>query len=205
MKMKFRVWDCWIHAPVTICCIPSFFSKGITMPLIIVTSPSEKSGRTSLVVNLGFGLLAEGKTVNLYDLGLPPGDLRDWADRAVTEINQVQIWGEGRIEELIKKTAHHIAEPEQWILVDLDWRRVELARALVGISDCLLATVLLRELNIEGLLEFEEETKMLRSGRGIDLVVPTLVNAHNWAENEPGMMSLFEHFDEERIADPLPF
>ncbi|NPV92912.1 MAG: hypothetical protein HPY50_19265 [Firmicutes bacterium] len=164
------------------------------MPLIVVTSPKAGTGRTSLAVNLGFGLLMEGRPVQMYDLGLPPGDLADWIALASRGPQRLSVQND--LDRM---------DRGQWNVIDLDWRRRESVGGLIAGDGCLLATTRLKDLDIQELLELEAGVKSLRGGRGIDLVVPTMVNSHHWAENEPGMLSLFEHFEEERIADPLPF
>jgi hypothetical protein len=172
------------------------------MPLIIITSPESKTGQTSLVINLGFGLLREGRPVQLYDLGSPPGDLLKWASMAAGGAGRVPVWGGP--DELSDDLACSKADLGKFVLVDLDWRNREAAEEFISGSGCLLATTPLKGLKVEKMLALEAEVKNLRGGRGIDLVVPSMVNSHSWGENEPGLLSLFEHFGEERIADPLP-
>ena len=43
------------------------------MPLLLISSPWEQTGKTSLAVKLAWGLAGEGKPVWLFDWGLPPG------------------------------------------------------------------------------------------------------------------------------------
>lgn len=182
------------------------------MPFLLITSPSHSAGKTSLAVNLAAGLAREGNSVTLLDLGLVPGGIRKWVEGLESGNTLIEVWDEEIKEingEMDKYFCQRIRDalgenPGRWIVADLDDRRPELFKCLGRLSGCLLAAVTLRDLRVGELPEWEKGIKEVRSGRGIDLIVPAIVNAHDWAENEPGIITMMEHYDESVIADPMP-
>lgn len=178
------------------------------MPLLLISSPWKQTGKTSLAVNLAWGLASEGNPVWLFDCGLPPGPAVKWIKKLPIGNRTIigRTAGPGAESGKIFWQVAEVfsADRSRWVVIDLDGDRWDLLMRLVKLGGYLLVTVPLAGLNLKELLVWEQELKGAAS-RGISLVVPARVNVHHWAENEPAAAQLLAAFSEESVADPLPY
>ncbi len=163
-----------------------------------ITSVTPGQGKTTLAVNLAFGLIRRGYSAVIVDMGGDRG-LQDWLEKMpeVPEDLRLASWEEYKEQ----------ADEQGYIgVVDLDAERPGAGEVLAQADMVAGVVSLVGEFpSVEEMESAEQRVRQIRGRQtGFDLVVPNRLNPREWKENEGKLMTLVEVWGEERVADPLP-
>lgn len=163
-----------------------------------ITSVTPGQGKTTLAVNLAFGLIRRGYSAVIVDMGGDKG-LQDWLEKMpeVPEDLRLAPWEEYKEEAGLG---------ERFVVVDLDAEHPEAGEVLAQADMVVGVVSLIGDFpSAEEIKTAEQRVQQIRGRQtGFDLVVPNRLNPREWKENEGKLMTLVEVWGEERVADPLP-
>ncbi|MBC7075566.1 MAG: hypothetical protein H5T98_05770 [Syntrophomonadaceae bacterium] len=184
------------------------------MKTIALMSTDPKTGKTTVAVNLAFGLMKAGHKVLIWNLS-KDDFLYRWLD-----INKESLTGDNAIHTItnrmgfdvlvggefsnnLKEYISQISTDYDYLLLDTDTGPESLNAA--KLADIVIVCTDLSPEDPENLAVLDRKLQDMTSGQaGINLVVPCKIKVGEWENNTKQLIDIADRIGYEKIADLIP-